>query len=100
VTVEEERRVSTCILARTNYFGTKVEISMRAEHKKFESLHAEDQEKDEFTIYEGDFFGKVISSKICLPGIRLPIPAQGNALRRKMTTLFLQRGYAQRWMKG
>jgi len=61
LTEDEQRWVSACILARTNYFGVKVEISLRAEHSPYSSLQTTDQERQEFTLHEGDFFGNLFA---------------------------------------
>lgn len=61
LTKSEQRWVSACILARTNYYGRKVEISMRMEHSDFEHLQVSKEERDRFTIYEGDFWGNLFS---------------------------------------
>jgi len=59
---DEQRWVSACILARTNYFGVKVQISMRAEHSPCPELNTTtDQERREFTLHEGDFFGNLFA---------------------------------------
>ena len=57
----EERRVSACMLARTNFFGETVQISMRAEDSGFKRLKATAEEREEFSLYEGDFFGNLFS---------------------------------------
>lgn len=59
LTEDEQRWVSACILARTNYFGVEVQISMRVDHSPYPALATTDQERREFTLHEGDFFGNL-----------------------------------------
>lgn len=61
---ETERRwVSACILARTNYFGANVLISMRSPLGVHEVLTASADEMASHTLYEGGFFGDVFSEQ-------------------------------------
>ena len=55
----EQRWVSACILARTNYFGKRVQISMRALEPAPGALAVTFAEQKEFTLYEGAFFGNL-----------------------------------------
>ncbi|GAB61509.1 MAG: hypothetical protein DWB56_04695 [Candidatus Jettenia sp.] len=62
LTPEQERWVSACMLARTNYFGKHVEISMRSPLKDAPvSLRTTPEQEEErvFSLYEGDFFGNI-----------------------------------------
>ncbi|MDS4021844.1 MAG: hypothetical protein RKR03_15300 [Candidatus Competibacter sp.] len=59
LTEAEQRWVSACILARTNYFGVEVKISLRADHGPHPALAITDDERREFTLHEGDFFGNL-----------------------------------------
>ncbi len=61
LTETEQRWVSACILARTNYFGVEVQISLRADHSPFPALQTTDQERREYTLHEGDFFGNLFA---------------------------------------
>jgi len=61
LTEEEQRWVSACALARTNYFGIEVLISMRNSMTTFAALQTTPQEQKEYSIYEGDFFGNLFS---------------------------------------
>jgi len=61
LTEEEQRWVSACALARTNYFGVEVLISMRNTMTTFAALQTTPQEQREYSIYEGDFFGNLFS---------------------------------------
>lgn len=49
-------RVSACMLARTNYFGVSVPISMRGS-----GFATTDAEKQAFTVQEGAFWGDVFT---------------------------------------
>ncbi len=60
LTETEQRWVSAGILARTNFFGKQVPISMRNPQSGFESLNVSPEEAKEFILYEGDFFGNVL----------------------------------------
>ncbi len=61
---EEERWVSACMLARTNFFGKTVQISMRAPEGTevpSKSLETTPEEVEEFSIFEGGFFGNLFA---------------------------------------
>lgn len=58
---EEQRWVSACMLARTNYFGVEVKISLRNENSPVAALQTTAEERADFTIYEGDFFGNLFA---------------------------------------
>ena len=55
----EQRWVSACLLARTNYFGKSVEISMRAADPAPSALRTTLDERQSFTLFEGAFFGNL-----------------------------------------
>lgn len=60
LTPEQERWVSACMLARTNYFGKHVEISMRSPLNDAPAgLKTTPEEERAFSLYEGDFFGNI-----------------------------------------
>ena len=60
LTEQEERRVSGCILARTNFFGVPVQLSMRSEAADArEVLKAGEQERQAFPFFEAAFFGNI-----------------------------------------
>src|SRR5262249_62198239 len=59
MTSREERWVSACLLARVNYFGKRVIISMRATLLPVPALEASDDEQQTFSIFEGGFFGNL-----------------------------------------
>ena len=60
LTPEEERWVSACLLARTNFYGVRVEISL---HTPFPTeapgLRIEEEEARSFAMEEATFFGNV-----------------------------------------
>ncbi len=61
---EEERWVSACMLARTNFFGKTVQISMRAPEGievPSKSLETTPEEIEGFSIFEGGFFGNLFA---------------------------------------
>lgn len=57
------------ILARTSFFGVSVPISMRAEQHGSRSPATSDQERKDYPIYEGDFFGNLFVDKHFLPAL-------------------------------
>lgn len=59
----EQRWVSACILARTNHFGKSVRISMRARRQDYPALQASQQEKADYTLFEGGFFGNIFAEQ-------------------------------------
>lgn len=59
LTPEEQGWVSACILARTNYFGKHVEISMRGGPEAPSALETTADEEREFSFEEGAFFGNI-----------------------------------------
>ncbi len=59
LTETEQRWVSAGILARTNFFGVKVPISLRRPGSGFAFLEVSSEETRGFSIYEGDFFGNL-----------------------------------------
>ena len=89
LTESEERWVSACMLARTNHFGTSVQISMRAEHGDFESLQVSKEERNLFTIYEGDFWGNLFADDpvaYAYRGSRTPEEDQDPVLQKRVCT--------------
>lgn len=71
LTLAEQRWVSACILARTNYFGKRVEISLRARPPAPAGLRASPAESAAFSLLEGGFFGNVFAvpptAFVCTP---------------------------------
>lgn len=59
LTPSEERWVSACMLARTNFWGARVIISMRAFPSPTVTLTPTLEEARDFTLYEGDFYGNI-----------------------------------------
>jgi hypothetical protein len=60
LTLSEARWVSACIIARLNYSGTSVQISMRGSHS---SLTLVGTEGADYNTQEGAFYGNVFSPK-------------------------------------
>ncbi len=63
LTPKEERWVSACILARTNFFGKTVQISMRLPEgvEGSSALEVTPEEIEEYLIFEGGFFGNIFA---------------------------------------
>lgn len=60
LTAAEQRRVSACMLARTNRFGVPVQLSLRSDAADApESLHADADERHGFPFFEAGFFGNL-----------------------------------------
>lgn len=57
----EQRWVSACILARINYYGLRVPISLRAPELGLDSLKPSEKEREKFAIHEGGFFGNLFA---------------------------------------
>lgn len=55
------RWVSACVLARTNFFGANVLVSMRADPPPVESLAVMPEEVASHTLYEGGYFGDIFA---------------------------------------
>jgi hypothetical protein len=58
-TVAERRWVTACLLARTNYYGVPVQISMRGAH---DALSATPAETSLFHVSEGAFYGDLFDT--------------------------------------
>jgi hypothetical protein len=75
MTAAEEHWVSACMFALTNYTGTHVEVSMRAEPPPVALFQASEEEKQRFSLFEGGFFGNLFRPNpvayVC-QGTRLP----------------------------
>jgi hypothetical protein len=74
LTEREQRWVSAGILALTNFFGKHVMISMRNPQSGIASLSVSPEEAEEFTLYEGDFFGNVFTDPSVACVARAPRP--------------------------
>lgn len=57
--------VSACILARTNQFGTPVELSLRGQH---DALSVPPDVASEFTLREGSFYGNIFTASDSIAG--------------------------------
>ena len=87
----EKRWVSACILARTNFYGVTVKISMVSQ---FESnvagLQVTDVEANEYTLSEATFFGNVFDddpvSYVCGPA-RTKARIKALTARRRVCSL-------------
>jgi hypothetical protein len=54
----ERRQVSSCLAARTNFFGKPVRISLRGESPRApDGLRSDSAERRQFPYFEGAFFG-------------------------------------------
>ncbi len=60
---KKQKWVSACMLARTNYVGKHLQISMRATPPIVKTLESSPEEQKEFSIYEGSFFGNLFIDK-------------------------------------
>ena len=59
-TVAERRWVTACLLARTNYYGVPVQISMRGSHAALSATHGE---TSVFNVAEGAFYGDLFDDR-------------------------------------
>lgn len=57
----EAKWVSACILARTNFFGEKVQLSLRNPDSDQPALSASSEEISMMPIFEGKFWGNIFS---------------------------------------
>jgi hypothetical protein len=62
LTETEQRWVSSCVLARVNYFGTPVPFNLRTVAKSGLYTPVTEAELDEFPYYEGGYFGNIFHS--------------------------------------
>jgi hypothetical protein len=66
-----QRWVSACVLARTNAYGTPVEVSLRAPdnapQKIKDALKVTEDERRTFTLREGSFYGNIFATKPANP---------------------------------
>jgi len=64
LTPSEQRRVSACMLARTNLFGVPVQISMRSDAADAtKSLEADAGERRDYPFFEAGFFGNLFQEQ-------------------------------------
>jgi hypothetical protein len=57
----EQRWLTACILARTNHFGHRIQISMRAARPPMPALEASWLERQAYPLFEGGFFGNLFA---------------------------------------
>jgi hypothetical protein len=89
LTPQESRWVSACILARTNWYGVAVQISLRAASARGARLRADAAERARFPLHEGAFFGDIFRRNapayVCLGGSSTRREETLRALRRICT---------------
>jgi hypothetical protein len=61
LTLDEEQVISACILARTNFYGKTVKLSMRSD--TMTALQTDDVERREFPLFEAGFFGNIFKNE-------------------------------------
>jgi hypothetical protein len=89
MTPSEERWVSACLLARVNYFGTSVLVSMRATPPPTPALAVSVDESRRFSIFEGGFFGNLFTPEpvaYTCRGARTPSQAHDPILQQRVCT--------------
>lgn len=60
LSLTEQRRVSACILARTNFYGKPVLVSLRGNESTLpDSVKANRKDRRAFPFYEAGFFGNI-----------------------------------------
>lgn len=69
------KRVSACILARTNYFGTEVSISMRNAN-----ISTKTSELNAYTVVEGAFWGDLFSTTVTMRACASPAKLAGSTV--------------------
>src|SRR5262245_4300462 len=74
LSAEEERWVSACILARTNFYGTRVQISQRSPFPaQAPGLQWDEEESHRFPLEEATFFGNIFRGErpayVCGPSL-------------------------------
>ena len=89
MTAPQERWVSACMLALTNYFGTHVDVSLHANPELVPFLAQTKDETETFTLFEGGFFGNLFSTTpvayVC-SGTRTKIEAQDPVFHDRICT--------------
>jgi len=90
LTLPQERWISACMLALTNYFGKHVEVSLQANSKLVPSLEQTEDETRIFSIFEGGFFGNLFSANpvayVCA-GTRTKIEAQNQVFHNRICAM-------------
>jgi hypothetical protein len=89
LTLAEERWVSACLLALTNYFGKHVEVSLHAEPAPVSLLQLSADDQQHFPLFEGGFFGNLFRPNpvayVC-QGTRTPTEDQAPVLQDRVCT--------------
>jgi len=89
MTPPQERWVSACMLALTNYFGKHVDVSLHADPRLVHFLEQTKEETRTFTLFEGGFFGNLFSANpvayVC-SGTRTKIEAQDPVFHDRICT--------------
>lgn len=89
LTSQQERWVSACMLALTNYAGKHVEVSLHAKPGTAPFLAPTKEETRAYSILEGGFFGNLFSphpvAYVC-SGTRTKIEAQDPVFRDRLCT--------------
>ena len=98
------KRVSACVLARTNFFGTEVAISMRNSN-----IATKTSELEAYTVVEGAFWGDIFSTTVTLRACASPAKLAGStvstmplrecAAPADTTTTKCVSGHASEWSK-
>lgn len=87
LTPSQERWVSACMLALTNYFGKPVEVSLQANPRLVPSLGQTEEETRIFSLFEGGFFGNLFSNNpvayVCAE-TRTMVEAQNQVFRDRI----------------
>lgn len=85
----QERWVSACMLALTNYVGKHVEVSLHAKPGAAPFLAPSKEETRAYSILEGGFFGNLFSTHpvayVC-SGTHMKIEAQDSVFRDRLCT--------------
>jgi hypothetical protein len=89
MTPPQERWVSACMLALTNYFGKHVDVSLHADPLLVDFLEQSKEETQTFTLFEGGFFGNLFGANsvayVC-SGTGTKIEAQDPVFRERICT--------------
>jgi len=85
LTASERKWVSACLLARVNYYGVSVQLSLRGEAS---ALAISTEERTDFTLVEGAFWGDVFTGEE--PQVMHACPTAFKASDPQMSTLPLR----------
>jgi hypothetical protein len=85
--VSARRWLSACLLARVNYFGVEVHLSMRGDH---DALATTPEENAAYTQYEGAFYGDLFGGEVadkrsCTSTLKATNPQTGTMPLRECT---------------